>query len=123
MRNPTHTGTTVQQVEGDDAVSERVGRQRRRREVGRQTASHTEGGGGRYRYRLCINQKRIHHSMDELFRCFTLTHSMDELFRCFTLNHSMDELFRCFTLNHSMDELFRCFTLNHSMDELFRVSH
>ena len=73
----------------------------RRSEVGRQAASHTEGGGGgRYRYGLCINQKRMHHSMDELFQCFTLNHSMDDLFRCFTLNHSMDDLFQCFTLNH-----------------------
>ena len=121
MRNPTHTGTTVQQVEKEMMLCLRGSGDREGGgiEVGRQTASHTGGGGGRYRYRLCINQKRMHHSMDELFRCFTLNHSMDELFRCFTLNHSMDELFRCFTLNHSMDELFRCFPLNQSMDELF----
>ena len=106
MRNPTHTGTTVQQVEKEMMLWLRGSGDReggRRREVGRQTASHTGGGGGRYRYWLCINQKRMHHSMDQLFRCFTLNHSMDELFRCFTLNHSMDELFWCFALNQSMD--------------------
>ena len=72
MRNPTHTGTTVQQVEKEMMPCLRGSGDREgggMSEMGRQTASHTGGGGGRYRYRLCINQKRMHHSTDELFRC------------------------------------------------------
>ena len=73
MRKPTHAGATVQQVEIEVMLWLRGSGDREggmRSEMGRQAASHT-GGGGRYRYRLCINQNRIHRSMDELFWCFT----------------------------------------------------
>ena len=60
-------------------MAERVGIQRGWKEEGggSEAASHTEGGGGRYRYGSFINQKRMRYSMDELFRCFTLNQSMD----------------------------------------------
>ena len=75
MRIPTHAGATVQQVEKEVMLWLRGSGDReggRWSEMGRQAAPHTGEEGGRYRYRLCINQKRIHRSMDELFWRFTL---------------------------------------------------